>query len=349
VYKYFSYIVYIYYVRNLYTFRVFFCYSKNKVKDLVRKSNKGISTMIALIGMIALLVIGLGIGYVLNSGTTETPSETDKYPEDSTWRTGTLNLAGSTTVLPVADEAAKAFMNKYTGTTVTVQGGGSGTGYASAIDGTVDIGMASRGPKQTEIDAGTLWLHPLALDAVCVVVNPSVGSNVELTLEEVAKIFAGEYRNWNDIGDTFPDAEIYVVVRESGSGTRGTFEEYTIDEYGLEIDSTIVHEQPSNPAVRTAVTNTQYSIGYVGFGFLTNDMVAASLAKEAGDDYVPATLENIQNGSYAISRLLYFVTSSPVESGSLADRFIGFVLSSEGQDIVEAEGFLRLPASYNYP
>jgi phosphate transport system substrate-binding protein len=316
---------------------------------LIGKSNKGISTMIALIGMIALLIVGLGIGYVLNSGQTETPSAGDEFPEDSTWRTGAINLAGSTTVLPVANASAIAFMNKYTSATVTVQGGGSGTGYASAIDGTVDIGMASRGPKQKEIDAGTLWLHPLALDAVCVVVNPSVGSNVELTLEEVAKIFAGEYTNWNDVSDAFPDAEIYVVVRESGSGTRGTFEEYTIDEYGLEIDSTLVHEQPSNPAVRTAVTNTGYSIGYVGFGFLTNDIVAVSLAAEDGGEYVPATLENIAGGSYPISRFLYFVTSSPVESGSLADRFISFVLSEEGQSIVEDEGFLTLPASNNYP
>jgi len=316
------------------------------VKDLVIKSNKGISTMIALIGMIALLVIGFAAGTYLNSGQTGTSTE---FPEDSEWRTGTLNLAGSTTVLPVADTAAVAFMNKYSGTTVTVQGGGSGTGYASTIDGTVDIGMASRGPKQKEIDQGTLWLHPLALDAVCVVVNPSVGNNVELTLEEVAKIFAGEYRHWNDIDGSLPDAEIYVVVRESGSGTRGTFEEYTTDEFDLTVDSTIVHEQPSNPAVRTAVKDTQYSIGYVGFGFLTNDIVAVSLAVEERAEYIPATLENIQNGSYAISRLLYFVTSSPVATGSLADRFIGFVLSPEGQDIVESEGFLRLPPSYNYP
>jgi phosphate transport system substrate-binding protein len=318
---------------------------------LIGKSNKGISTMIALIGMIALLVVGLGIGYVLNSGTTEAPTtgDGDKFPEDSTWRTGSINLAGSTTVLPVAETAAVAFMNKYSGTTVTVQGGGSGTGYASAIDGTVDVGMGSRGPKQKEIDAGTLWLHPLALDAVCVVVNPSVGSKVELTLEEVAKIFAGEYRRWNEVDAGLPDAEIYVVVRESGSGTRGTFEEYTTDEFELTVDSTIVHEQPSNPAVRTAVKDTPNSIGYVGFGFLTNEIVAVALATEDGAPYVPATLENIQNGSYAISRLLYFITGSPLTSGSLADRFISYVLSPEGQNIVEAEGFLRLPASNNYP
>lgn len=316
------------------------------VKDLVIKPNKGISTMIALIGMIALLVIGFAAGTYLNSGQTSTSTE---FPQDSGWRTGSINLAGSTTVLPVANASAIAFMNKYSGTTVTVQGGGSGTGYASTIDGTVDIGMASRGPKQTEISQGTLWLHPLALDAVCVVVNPSVGNNVKLTLEQVAKIFAGEYKNWNEIDASLPNSEIYVVVRESGSGTRGTFEEYTTDKFGLTVDSTIVHEQPSNPAVRTAVTNTPYSIGYVGFGFLTNDMVAVSLAKENGADYVPATLENIQNGSYAICRLLYFVTSSPIVSGSLADRFIGFVLSPEGQAIVEAEGFLRLPPNYNYP
>jgi phosphate transport system substrate-binding protein len=313
---------------------------------LIGKSNKGISTIIALIGMVALLVIGLGIGYMMNSGQTGTTSE---FPEDSEWRTGSISLAGSTTVLPVANEAAKAFMNMYSGVTVTVEGGGSGTGYSKTIDGVVDIGMASRGPKQTEIDAGTLWLHPLALDAVCVVVNPSVGSNIELTLEEVAMIFAGEYTNWNDVDSSLPDANIYVVVRESGSGTRGTFEEYTIDEYDLEIDTTIVHEQSSNPAVRTAVKDTQYSIGYVGFGFLTNDIVAVSLAAEEGGTYVPATIENINNGSYPISRLLYFVTSSPLVSGSLADRFISFVLSPDGQAIVEAEGFLTLPASHNYP
>ena len=313
---------------------------------MVEKSNKGVSTMIALIGMIGLLVVGLGIGYFLNSGQTGTTAE---FPEDNEWRTGTINLAGSTTVLPVAETAAIEFMNKYAGTSVTVQGGGSGTGYASALDGTVDIGMASRGPKQTEIDAGTLWLHPLALDAVCVVVNPSVGSNIQLTLEEVAKIFAGEYTNWNEVYETLPDAAIYVVVRESGSGTRGTFEEYTIDEFGLTIDSAKVHEQPSNPAVRTAVKDTPNSIGYIGFGFLTNEIVAVSLAEEEGAGYVPATLENIQNGSYPISRLLYFVTGSPIVSGSLADRFVSFVLSSEGQDIVETEGFLKLPASYNYP
>jgi phosphate transport system substrate-binding protein len=316
------------------------------VNDLIGKSNKGISTMIALVGMVALLVVGLGIGYLIFSGS---EGSTAEYPEDSEWRTDNISLAGSTTVLPIADTAAVTFMNMYTSTTITVQGGGSGTGYASAIDGTVDIGMGSRGPKQSEIDAGTLWLHPLALDAVCVVVNPSVGSNVELTLEEVAMIFAGEYRNWNEVDSSLPDAEIYIVVRESGSGTRGTFEEYTIDEYDLTIDSTIVHEQPSNPAVRTAVTQTDYSIGYVGYGFLTDQMTAVALAAEEGDPYVPATIENIQNGSFPISRFLYMITGAPLESGTLADRFISFILSEEGQNIVEDEGFLRLPPSNNYP
>jgi phosphate transport system substrate-binding protein len=339
--------VYVFYGGKLYTNSAFFLTQKNEVNDLIAKSNKGISTMIALIGMIGILVVGLGIGYVLNSGTTDVSG--DLYPEDSEWRTGSISLAGSTTVLPVAETAAIAFMNKYSGTGVTISGGGSGTGYASAIDGTVDIGMASRGPKQTEIDSGDLWLHPLALDAVCVVVNPSVGSDVQLTLEEVAKIFAGEYTNWNEVDETLPDEAIYVVVRESGSGTRGTFEEYTTDEFGLTVDGSIVHEQPSNPAVRTTVTNTAYSIGYIGFGFLTSDVVAVSLAEEDGAEYVPATLENIQNGSYPISRLLYFITGSPIASGSLADRFVSFVLSSEGQDIVESEGFLKLPPSYNYP
>lgn len=321
--------------------------TKRGEEELNGKSNKGISTIYATIGMIALLIIGFVAGYYMNTGQTE-PSQ--EFPEDSEWRTHTISLAGSTTVLPIAESASIAFMNKYTDTTVTVSGGGSGTGYSSTIDGVVDIGMASRPPKQTEIDKGVdLWLHPIALDAVCVVVNPSVADGLDLTLQEVGKIFAGEYRYWNEVKSDLDAEEIYVVVRESGSGTRGTFEEYTMDPWDYTVDSTIVHEQPSNPAVRSSIESTSYSIGYVGFGFLSDDMVAVALAEEDGEEYIRPTLENIQSGAYPISRLLYFVTSSPLESGSLADRFLGFVLSAGGQEIVEDEGFLKLPVTHNYP
>jgi phosphate transport system substrate-binding protein len=313
-----------------------------------KNHNKGISTLYAALGMIILLIIGIAAGYYLKP----IPASTQEFPEDSTWRTASISIAGSTTVLPIGQTNAIAFMNTYNETTITVQGGGSGAGYAQLIDGVIDIAMASRPPKQTEIDnqqGVDLWLHPTALDAVCVVVHPSVNSSLKLTLQQVGKIYSGNITRWNEIDPDLPDEEIYVVVRESGSGTRGTFEEYTMDPWDYIVDSSKVHELPSNPAVKNAIETTSYSIGYVGFGFLSDDMVAAALANDEGEAYVHPTLANIQEGNYPISRYLYFVTSSPPASGSLNDRFIEFILSSTGQQLVESEGFLALPVNYNYP
>jgi phosphate transport system substrate-binding protein len=146
-----------------------------------------------------------------------------------------------------------------------------------------------------------------------------------------------------------PDEEIYVIVREEGSGTRGTFEEYTMDPWDYTVDTERAHELPSNPAVRGAVETTSYSVGYVGSGFLSSDMVHVALARTEGAEYVLPTLANIEGGKFPISRFLYFVTSNPPLSGSLVDRFIDFVLSSEGQQLAESKGFLKLPPNHNYP
>jgi len=304
---------------------------------LSKKFDRGISTLLAAIGMIVLLIVGFAAGYYL------APQSAMQEEEDSAWRNDSIDMAGSTTVLPIANASAVAFMNKYEGTIVTVAGGGSGVGYSQIIDGTVDIGMASRPPKQKEIDEGTdLWLHPIALDAVCVVVNPSVASILNLTLQQVAEIFAGEYDKWNDVQPGLPEQPIYIVVREPGSGTRGTFEEYTTDEYDKTVTAD-AHQKPSNPAVKQAIEDTSYSIGYIGFGFISEEMTVATL-----EDTYP-TIESIASGDYPISRYLYLVTSSQIASGSLVDRFIDFILSTEGQQIAVNQGFLELPVTYNYP
>lgn len=314
---------------------------------MVKKSNSGVSTLYAAIGMIGLLIVGIVAGYYVNAA----PLESREFPEDSAWRTANVNLAGSTTVLPIANASAIAFMNTYTDTTVTVQGGGSGVGYSQIISGVVDIGMASRPPKPTEINnqqGVDLWLHPIALDAVCVVVNPSVTSSLNLTLQEVGKIFAGEYERWNNVRPSLPEEPIYVIVREPGSGTRGTFEDYAMDPWDYSV-TTGAYTKLSNYAVKQTIETTDYSIGYVGFGFLSENMVPVALAEEEGSEYIYPTIENIQSDLYPISRYLYFVTSSQPTSGSLVDRFIDFVLSPEGQQIVESQDFLKLPATYNYP
>ena len=309
-----------------------------------RKDVRGISTIVAVLGMIVLLIIGFAAGYYLS-----TPSSTSNG-DDSAWRTQSITLAGSTTVLPIANASAVDFMNMYSGVTVTVSGGGSGTGYGNIIDDVVDIGMGSREPKQSEIENAqskgrAMYLYPIALDAVCVVVNPSVADDsnpLSLTLQQIGQIFAGEYTNWNEVDSSLPDAEIYVVVREPGSGTRGTFEEFTMDPWEYEV-TTGAYARQSNPEVVTTVSGTEYSIGYVGFGFLNQDMHTVSVYSESQGENILPTTASIADQTYPMSRYLYLVTNERPASGSLTDRFIDFIYSPDGQNIVEQKGFLKLP------
>jgi phosphate transport system substrate-binding protein len=312
----------------------------------MNRKESGISTTIAIIGMIFLLIVGFAAGYYSNMSA----APSGENSEDSAWRTQSITLAGSTTVLPIANASAVAFMNLYTGATVTVSGGGSGVGYSNIIDDVVDIGMASREPKQTEIDNAkskgrTLLMHPIALDAVCVVVNPSVvegGKQLSLTLQEAGKIFAGEYTYWDEVATGLPHQQIFVVVREPGSGTRGTFEEFTMDPWNYEV-TTGANTRSSNPEVVTAVSGTQYSIGYVGFGFLNSNMYTVSIHSDSqGEDIAPTTT-TIASRTYPMSRYLFLLTNEQPQSGSLTDRFIDFILSPDGQAIVEQKGFLKLP------
>ncbi len=309
-----------------------------------RKDISGISTTVAVLGMIVLLIVGFTAGYYLS---TPSSAPTD---DDSAWRTQSITLAGSTTVLPIANASAIDFMNTYSGVTVTVSGGGSGVGYSNIIDDVVDIGMASREPKQSEIDNAkskgrAMYLYPIALDAVCVVVNPSVADDsnpLSLTLQQIGKIFAGEYTRWNQVDSSLPNEAIFVVVREPGSGTRGTFEEFTMHPWDYQV-TTAANTRQSNPEVVTTVSGTPYSIGYVGFGFLNQNMHTVSVYSESKGENVLPTTASIADQTYPLSRYLYMVTNERPASGSLTDRFIDFIYSSAGQEIVEQKGFLKLP------
>jgi phosphate transport system substrate-binding protein len=326
------------------TLVLYFYFLKYRGVKMERKDLNGISTMVAVLGMIVLLIVGFAAGYYLN-----TPSSTST-DDDSAWRTQSITLAGSTTVLPIANASAIDFMNMYSEVIVTVSGGGSGTGYSNVIDDVVDIGMGSREPKQSEIDNAiskgrAMYLYPIALDAVCVVVNPSVADDsnpLSLTLQEIGQIFAGEYTNWNEVDSSLPDEEIFVVVREPGSGTRGTFEEFTLDPWDYQV-TPAANTRQSNPEVVTTVTGTPYSIGYVGFGFLNQDMHVVSVYSDSEGENILPTTASIADQTYPMSRYLFMVTNERPASGSLTDRFLDFIYSPAGQDIVEQQGFLKLP------
>jgi phosphate transport system substrate-binding protein len=239
--------------------------------------------------------------------------------------TTTITTAGSTTVQPVAERLANAFMAGSPDVKVIIQGGGSSTGVKSCGDGTVDIGMASRELKSSE---PALVTHTLARDGIAIITNN--GNSVSgLTKEQVRQIYDGTITNWNQVGG--PDKSIIVVSREEGSGTRDAFQELVM---GSSLITSSAILQPSNGTIKTAVSGTPYSIGYLSFGYL--DSAVKSLAV----DGVAGTVDNVKNGTYSVSRPLLFLTKS--QPTGAVKEFIDFCLSAEGQAIIEDEGYISV-------
>jgi phosphate transport system substrate-binding protein len=241
---------------------------------------------------------------------------------------GTISLAGSTTVQPVAEKLGEAFMAKNPDVQIDVQGGGSSVGVKSAGEGTVDIGMASREIKDSEkTEFPELEIYTIARDGIAIVAHPGVAVD-GLTKDQVRDIFSGVITNWNEVGG--PDKAIVVVSREEGSGTRGAFEEMVMGEEAVIVDTAIL--QPSNGAVRTTVSTTEDSIAYLSFGYLDDGVKALAI------DGVDATVANALNGTYPIVRPLNMLTNG--EPAGEVKAFLDFVLSDAGQAIVEEEGYL---------
>jgi phosphate transport system substrate-binding protein len=246
---------------------------------------------------------------------------------------GQLQLAGSTTVQPLAEQLAEAFMAKNSAIQITVQGGGSSVGVTSAGEGTVDIGTASREIQKAETDKfPNLKIFTIAYDGIAVVTNPGV-KLPNLTKEQVRGIFAGEITNFKDVGG--PDATIVVVSREEGSGTRAAFEELVMtytDSAGRKQVAKIFEKallQQSNGQVRTAVATTPNSIAYLSFGFLDNTTNGTPM------EGVAPTVENVKNKTYPVIRPLLMMTNG--EPNERAKAFLDFCLSAEGQAIVGKE------------
>ena len=253
--------------------------------------------------------------------------------EATTEEGGLLTLAGSTSVQPLAEELAEAYMDLHPGVVVEVQGGGSSAGVAAAVDGTANIGNASRNLKDSEKEE-----HPelvnveIAYDGIAVVANPSVGT-LDLSVEQVRAIFSGEVTNFSEVGG--PDEDIIVINREASSGTRGAFTELVMeykDDAGekQEAEFTVdAIEQASNGNVRTFVSETPNSIGYISFGFLDDSTAPANI------DGVAPSIANVLNGSYGIFRPFNMITNGAAEG--LAAAFLDFVMSEAGQAIVAEE------------
>jgi phosphate transport system substrate-binding protein len=249
---------------------------------------------------------------------------------------GQLQLAGSTTVQPIAEKLAEAFMAKNPDVVIEIQGGGSSVGVTSAGEGTVDIGNASREIKSELERFPNLQIFTIAYDGIAVVTHPDT-QLASLSVEQVRDIFAGEITNFSEVG--VPDAPITVVSREEGSGTRAAFEELVMaykDAAGESQEKVITEKallQQSNGQVRTTVATTPNSIGYLSFGFLDESTAPVPI------DGVEPSVANVKNGSYPIFRPLNMLTNG--EPSELAKAFLDFILSAEGQAIV-AEDYITV-------
>lgn len=236
----------------------------------------------------------------------------------------TINILGSTSVQPIAEQMAEEYNLKGLGVQVLVQGVGSSQGITAVNSGTTEIGSTSRDLKDDE-KKFNLKEHIIAYDCIAVIVSPN-NPLKNLTKDQLTKIYNGEIVNWKDLGGE--DKKIDVVNREEGSGTRTAFQE----NLGLTelISDSISFD--STGAVKTTVAGNDSAIGYISLGVLDDTVLAVSI-----DGVVP-TAENVKNKSYSIWRPFILLTKGTVTPEVQA--FIDYTTSAEAQAIVEEDHYL---------
>ena len=240
-----------------------------------------------------------------------------------------VTISGSTSVGPVVEILGEDFESKNEGISIEVQHIGSSAGIKNAIEGTSQIGMASRDLKDEEKASG-LKETQIAIDGIAVITNKN-NEVKDLTLEQVKDIYTGKITNWKEVGGK--DAPIVVVSREDGSGTRDGFQENV----GFESEELTKDAQISDGSgnIKSTVEGNENAIGYISFGYVDDNVNALTI------DGVELTTENIKNNTYAIARPFLFVSKEDniSEEGT---KFIEYILSDEGQKIVEEKGFISV-------
>lgn len=235
---------------------------------------------------------------------------------------GSLKLSGSTSVQPLAEELAQAFMKKYPKVSIAITGGGSGVGVKDAAAGSVNIGNASRDLKPEELAQG-LVPTVIARDAVAVVVHPTNPVN-NLTTEQVRDIFTGKITKWNEVGG--PNAPIIVNSRTAPSGTLDFFVEHFLGEEKI---AATAKQHASNGLVRQAVAANENAIGFISMGYLDNTVKAPNLDGQKVD------MAAARSGAYQVVRNFNMITKG--KPTGLAKAFLDWILSPEGQQIVTKE------------
>lgn len=240
---------------------------------------------------------------------------------------GTLTVAGSTSVQPFSEVLAEEFMAANKEVQINVQGGGSSVGIESAVSGAAGIGAVSRSVTSEEKAKGLVDTI-IALDGIAIVVHPSNAIS-SISTADVMNIYLGNIKNWKQLGGL--DAPITVVTREDGSGTREAFTSLVMNKKDI-ISTAIV--QNSTGAVRTTVAGDKNAIGYVSLSSLNQEVKALQV------DEIAANEANVKNGTYKLQRPFIYVTKG--EPSGLAKAFIDYVLSPQGQQLIVEEGAITV-------
>jgi phosphate transport system substrate-binding protein len=260
--------------------------------------------------------------------------------------TAYIENKGSDTIVNLALAWAERYQEEHPDVRISVTGGGSGTGIASLINGTVDIANASRQIKPEEIEeAQSKGIDPvehvIARDAIAVIVNPENPVS-QLTLQQISDIYSGKFSNWQEVGGE--DRPIVRLSRETNSGTHVYFLETVLRLGNADSDtlfSTNTLLLPSSEGIIAEVRQNPNAIGYDGLGYVPADLKMIAIAKEEGGAYVLPSADTVNDATYPIARDLYMYTAG--EPAGIVKVYLDWIINSdEAQQIVDELGFVPI-------
>ncbi|GAP05599.1 MAG TPA: phosphate ABC transporter substrate-binding protein [Anaerolinea thermolimosa] len=288
-----------------------------------------------MFAVILILLGGCASGSSISSAPAAQPTRVAAYIQNK----------GSDTIVNLALAWAERYQELHPDVRISVTGGGSGTGIAAMIDGTVDIANASRAMKAEEIAAAKAKgiepvEHVVARDAIAVIVNPA-NPVEQLTLEQISLIYQGAINNWKEVGGE--DRPIVRLSRETNSGTHVYFLEEVLrlgqkeNKALFSMDTLLL---PSSEGIISEVMDNPNAIGYDGLGYVIPEVKVVAVARRAGEAYIKPSVETVNNGEYPISRDLYMYTRR--DAGQAVLDYLGWIKSSEAQKIVLKLGFVPI-------
>lgn len=243
---------------------------------------------------------------------------------------GSIQLVGSTSMEELCVALSESYMEKNPDVTVAAEYVGSTAGIEALLSGSADIGTSSRNLTQEEMDQGAVE-NVVAKDGIAVIVSPAVTGVEGLSSQQIADIYQGNITNWKEVGG--PDMPIITIGHEAGSGTRDPFEE-TLD---IVDKCKYANEMSGSGPVIAKVGETEGAIGYCSSA-LTDDSVVVLAV-----DGVTPTKENIQNGTYSLTKTMVMATMGEIsEQNELVQDFFDFVYSDEGESLAESVNLIPI-------